>query len=118
MGVNNDANESNTKLNLHESNFILLNTPDKSNAYIHANENVISGYKKMGDKILFYIKLFFKNKNKSYKSNRRHKHRATLKYKRHSSKSRVKSSRRIKDNSNAKKGNKTRKNGRIYESLK
>lgn len=62
MGVNNDANESNTRLNLHESNFILLNTPDKSNAYINANANVIAGYKKMGDKILFYIKLFLKIK--------------------------------------------------------
>jgi hypothetical protein len=114
MGVNNDANESNTKLNLHESNFILLNTPDKSNAYIHANENVISGYKKMGDKILFYIKLFFKNKNKSHKLHmytRRHKrHDVTLKHKRYPSKSKVKSSRRIKYNSNSKKGNKTRKN--------
>jgi hypothetical protein len=89
-----------------------LNTPGKSNAYIHANENVISGYKKMGDKILFYIKLFFKNKNKSHKlkSSRHHKHRATLKHKRHASKSKLKS-RRIKDNSNAKKENKTRKTG-------
>ena len=111
MGVNNDANESNTKLNLHESNFILLNTPDKSNAYIHANENVISGYKKMGDKILFYIKLFFKNKNKSHKSKRRHKHHATFKHKRHLLKSRVKSARRTNANDNSARVNKTRKTG-------
>jgi len=74
MGVVDD-NESNTKLNLHESNFILLNTPDKSNVY--TNTNVTESYKKMGDKILFYIKLFFKNKNKSHKLHfhtRRNKH--------------------------------------------
>ena len=112
MGVNNDANESNTKLNLHESNFILLNTPDKSNAYINANANVIAGYKKMGDKILFYIKLFFKNKNKSHKLHmhtRRHKHRAILKHKRYVLKSRVKSTR--KTNANGANVNKTRKIG-------
>jgi hypothetical protein len=112
MGVNNDANESNTKLNLHESNFILLNTPDKSNAYIHANENVIAGYKKMGDKILFYIKLFFKNKNKSRKSYSRHKRHSTLKHKQqHASKSRVKSSRTRRRTANDNSSRKTRKNG-------
>jgi hypothetical protein len=111
MGVNDADNETNTNLNLHESNFILLNTPDRSNVYMNANANVIEGYKKMGEKILFYIKLFFKNKNKSYKSNTRDRRYSTLKHKRFASKSRVKSSRRIKDNSNAKKGHKTRKIG-------
>jgi hypothetical protein len=80
MGVVDDANETNTKLNLHKSNFILLNTPDKSNVYTNANANVIEGYKKMGDKILFYIKMFFKNKNKSHKlrfHTRRNNHRHT-----------------------------------------
>jgi hypothetical protein len=80
MGVVDDANEINTKLNLHKSNFILLNTPDKSNVYTNANANVIEGYKKMGDKILFYIKIFFKNKNKSHKlrfRTRRNNHRHT-----------------------------------------
>lgn len=58
MGVNNDANESNTRLNLHESNFILLNTPDKSNAYINANANVIAGYKKWEIKYYFILNYF------------------------------------------------------------
>ena len=65
MGVNDDANETNVKLNLQESNFISLNTPDSSN--VETNAKVLSSYKKTGDKILFYIKLFFKNKNKSHK---------------------------------------------------
>jgi hypothetical protein len=113
MGVNDDANETNTRLNLQESNFISLNTPDGSN--VETNANVLSSYKKTGDKILFYIKLFFKNKNKSHKTNGRHKHRSTLKHKRHLLKSRVKSARRInsndKLNANGSHVNKTRKIG-------
>jgi len=113
MGVNDDANETNTRLNLQESNFISLNTPDGSN--VETNANVLSSYKKTGDKILFYIKLFFKNKNKSHKTNGRHKHRFTLKHKRHLLKSRVKSARRInsndKLNANGAHVNKTRKIG-------
>ena len=108
MGVNDDENER--IVNLHESNFVLLNTPDKSNVYMNANANVIEGYKKMGDKILFYIKLFFKNKNKSHKSNSRDKRHSTLKHKRYASKSRVKSSRRRNANDNSS-SRKTRKIG-------
>jgi hypothetical protein len=112
MGVNDDEDERIVNLNLQESNFILLNTPDKSNAYTNANENVIAGYKKAGDKILFYIKLFFKNKNKSHKSKRRHKRHATFKHnKRYTSKSRVKSLRRTNANDNSARVNKTRKTG-------
>jgi hypothetical protein len=113
MGVNDDANETNTRLNLQESNFISLNTPDVSN--METNANVLSSYKKTGDKILFYIKLFFKNKNKSHKTNGLHKHRSTLKSKRHLLKSRVKSARRTnandKLNANNARVNKTRKTG-------
>ena len=61
---------------------------------METNANVLSSYKKTGDKILFYIKLFFKNKNKSHKSNGRNKNLVTLKPKRHLLKSRVKSARR------------------------
>lgn len=101
MGVRDDSDyESSTKSQI-ESNFILLNTPDRSNVYINANANVIEGYKKMGEKILFYIKMFFKNKNKSHKSHSRHKRHSTLKHKRYSSKLRVKSSRRITTNDNS-----------------
>ena len=101
MGVRDDSDyESSTKSQI-ESNFILLNTPDMSNVYINANANVIEGYKKMGEKILFYIKMFFKNKNKSHKSHSRHKRHSTLKHKRYSSKLRVKSSRRITTNDNS-----------------
>jgi hypothetical protein len=109
MGVVDD-NETNTKLNLHESNFILLNTPDKSNVYTNANVNVIEGYKKMGDKILFYIKLFFKNKNKSHKlrfHTRRNKHHHTSSVIK-TSKSKRMSTSRIKRNHNR---NKTHKIG-------
>ena len=63
----------------------------------------------MGEKILFYIKMFFKNKNKSHKSHSRHKRHSTLKHKRYSSKLRVKSSRRITTNDNS--GRKTQKIG-------
>ena len=117
MGVNDDENERIVNLNLKESNFILLNTPERSNVYINANANanVIEGYKKMGEKILFYIKLFFKNKNKSHKLNTRDKIHFTLKHKRYASKSRVKSSRRRntndKSNVNGALVNKTRKIG-------
>jgi len=101
MGVRDDSDyESSTKSQI-ESNFILLNTPDMSNVYINANANVIEGYKKMGEKILFYIKMFFKNKNKSHKSHSRDKRHSTLKHKRYSSKLRVKSSRRITTNDNS-----------------
>jgi hypothetical protein len=109
MGVRDDSDyESSTKSQI-ESKFILLNTPDRSNVYINANANVIEGYKKMGEKILFYIKMFFKNKNKSHKSHSRHKRHSTLKHKRYSSKLRVKSSRRITTNDNS--GRKTQKIG-------
>jgi len=109
MGVRDDSDyESSTKSQI-ESNFILLNTPDRSNVYINANANVIEGYKKMGEKILFYIKMFFKNKNKSHKSHSRDKRHSTLKHKRYSSKLRVKSSRRITTNDNS--ARKTRKIG-------
>ena len=85
MGVNDDENERIATLNLQESNFISLNTPGSSN--VKTNASVLSSHKKTGDKILFYIKLFFKNKHKSHKlrfHTRRSKHhpKRTLKSKR------------------------------------
>ena len=63
MGVNDDEDERIGKMNLQKSNFISLNTPIGSSG----ESSAIQSYKKTGDKILFYIKLFFKNKNKSHK---------------------------------------------------
>jgi len=55
IGVDDDVDKT-IDLNLHESNFISLYTPDTSHADADAD------YKKTGDKLLLYIKSFFKNK--------------------------------------------------------
>ena len=113
MGVNDEENERIVHMNFQESNFISLNTPIGSSG----ESSAIQSYKKTGEKILFYIKLFFKNKNKSHKSYksqlhmhaRRNKHRATLKDKRRlASKSKL-STRRT--NANDDSARKTRKIG-------
>lgn len=112
MGVNDDENERIATFNLQESNFISLNTPVGSSGESSANQS----YKKTGEKILFYIKLFFKNKNKSHKSHklhmhtRRNKHRTTLKDKRRRLASKSKLSTR-RTNANDDSARKTRKIG-------
>ena len=106
MGVNDDENERIGKMNLQKSNFISLNTPIGSSG----ESSAIQSYKKTGDKILFYIKLFFKNKNKSHKlrfHTRRNKHHATN-FKR-TSKSKRMSTSKINENDNS--ARKTRKIG-------
>lgn len=73
MGVRDETDYESSPDSQNESNFISLNTPIGSNGEASA----IQSYKKTGDKILFYIKLFFKNKNKSHKlrfHTRRNKH--------------------------------------------
>ena len=112
MGVRDESDyESSSDLRV-ESNFISLNTPVGSSGESIA----IQSYKKTGEKILFYIKLFFKNENKSHKSNlytRRNKHRSTLKDKRQlTSKPKLKSKRRTNVNNVINSSiNKTRKIG-------
>jgi hypothetical protein len=115
MGVNDELDDESSLNSGFESNFISLNTPVGSSGEASA----IQSYKKTGEKILFYIKLFFKNKNKfrklnlySHRNKYRNKHRDTLKHKRFTLKPKLKSSRRIKNNIiNINHGNKTRKNG-------
>ena len=107
MGVNDEENERIVNLNLQESNFISLNTPIGSSG----ESSAIQSYKKTGDKILFYIKLFFKNKNKSHKlrfHTRRNKHHAAN-FKR-TSKSKRMSTSKINGNSSVGR-NKTHKTG-------
>jgi hypothetical protein len=75
MGVRDETEYESSPDSRNESNFISLNTPNGYNG----EANAIQSYKKTGDKILFYIKLFFKNKNKSHKMRfhtRRNKHHA------------------------------------------
>ena len=107
MGVNDDENERIATFNLQESNFISLNTPVGSSG----ESSAIQSYKKTGEKILFYIKLFFKNKNKSHKS---HKLRFHTRRNKHHSKRTLKSKRmstsRINGNSSVGR-NKTHKTG-------
>ena len=112
MGVNDDENERIVHMNLQKSNFISLNTPIGSSG----ESSAIQSYKKTGEKILFYIKLFFKNKNKSHKSHKFHmhtrhnKHRTTLKDKRRRIASKSKLSTR-RTNANDDSARKTRKIG-------
>ena len=103
MGVNHDENERIATFNLQKSNFISLNTPVGSSG----ESSAIQSYKKTGEKILFYIKLFFKNKNKSHKlrfHTRRNKH-----HPKRTPKSKRMSTSRINGNSSGRK--KTHKTG-------
>lgn len=104
MGVRDETDYESSPDSRNESNFISLNTPIGSSG----ESSAIQSYKKTGDKILFYIKLFFKNKNKSHKlrfHTRRNKH-----HSKRTSKSKRMSTSRINGNNSARK---TRKTGAV-----